>query len=118
MLGGFVAGPFALLSSFFSIGVAFYAIAPLGWLPPVMVVGFFIITSILVRIQMNPITRLTFIQQRYEGDFRFLHTRLRTFAEVILRTLSYTPPVSDVANMGLDLVVSTWHPVSTSAVCF
>jgi ABC-type uncharacterized transport system fused permease/ATPase subunit len=47
-----------------------------------MCVAFFIITSILVRVQMDPITKLTFTQNRYEGDFRFVHTRLRTFAEV------------------------------------
>lgn len=31
---------------------------------------------------MSPITRLTFQQQKYEGNFRFTHNRIRTFVEV------------------------------------
>jgi ABC-type uncharacterized transport system fused permease/ATPase subunit len=33
--------------------------------------------------QIGAITRLTFMQNKYEGNFRYLHTQIRTFCESI-----------------------------------
>ena len=52
----------------------FYA----GWIGPTLMTGIFIIGSLLNKVLMTPVVRLTF---RKEEDFRFKHVFVRTHAE-------------------------------------
>jgi ABC-type uncharacterized transport system fused permease/ATPase subunit len=67
------------MSVAFSLG----SIASQGWIPPVICVAYTLLMYIILRPQIKEITRLTFQQNKYEGNLRFSHTRIRTFAESI-----------------------------------
>eukprot|EP00123_Amoebidium_parasiticum_P021422 comp6679_c0_seq1/m.2466 comp6679_c0_seq1/g.2466 ORF comp6679_c0_seq1/g.2466 comp6679_c0_seq1/m.2466 type:complete len:621 (-) comp6679_c0_seq1:75-1937(-) len=54
-----------------------------GWVGPVSVLVYFFGGAILNRLFMGPITRLTYLQERKEGDFRYYHARLRMNAEAL-----------------------------------
>jgi ABC-type uncharacterized transport system fused permease/ATPase subunit len=59
------------------------SIASQGWIPPVICVVYSTLVYLILRPQIKEITRLTFQQNKYEGNFRFAHTRVRTFCESI-----------------------------------
>jgi ABC-type uncharacterized transport system fused permease/ATPase subunit len=45
--------------------------------------SFFVVITFTNRLILKPIVRLVFQQERLEGDFRFLHVRLRESTESI-----------------------------------
>ncbi|KAG2392541.1 hypothetical protein C9374_011266 [Naegleria lovaniensis] len=55
----------------------------LGWQGPLCCYAFFIIGSILNKLIISPIANLWFIQEKYEGNFRYTHTQIRSNAESI-----------------------------------
>ncbi|KAI7860777.1 ATP-binding cassette sub-family D member 4 [Circinella umbellata] len=54
-----------------------------GFLGPFMIYGYFIVGSILSQMLIRPIVNAVFYKELAEGNFRFLHVRLRQFAEAI-----------------------------------
>ncbi|KAI9257172.1 ATP-binding cassette sub-family D member 4-like protein [Phascolomyces articulosus] len=54
-----------------------------GALGPLMIYGYFIVGSILSQVLIRPIVNSVFYKELAEGNFRFLHVRLRQFAEAI-----------------------------------
>ncbi|KAF9428685.1 hypothetical protein BGZ94_001476 [Podila epigama] len=54
-----------------------------GYLGPLCIYGYFILSSVASRILMNPIVDAIFYRESAEGYFRFLHVRFRQFAESI-----------------------------------
>ena len=69
---------------FFSVIASFVSLSKYGYLPILLSLGLFAIVCVCVVWLMRPIARLTFQQNKYEGDFRFLHNRVRTFCECIV----------------------------------
>ncbi|KAG0208103.1 hypothetical protein BGX28_000859 [Mortierella sp. GBA30] len=54
-----------------------------GYIGPVCVYGFFILSCVTSRLLINPIVDAVFYKESAEGYFRYLHVRLRQFAESI-----------------------------------
>jgi vitamin B12/bleomycin/antimicrobial peptide transport system ATP-binding/permease protein len=54
-----------------------------GTWPPVLTVIALIVMTVLTLFVANRLSRLTFAQDKYEGDLRFAHARARTFSESI-----------------------------------
>ncbi|KAK2170693.1 hypothetical protein LSH36_1g17037 [Paralvinella palmiformis] len=52
-----------------------------GYLGPVCVVVFFIISTIINKFLMSPVVALVYKQEQLEGDFRFKHMQIRANAE-------------------------------------
>lgn len=55
----------------------------IGWQGPLCCYAFFIIGSIINKLIISPIANLWFIQEKYEGNFRYAHTQIRSNAESI-----------------------------------
>ncbi|CAG8583166.1 11700_t:CDS:2, partial [Diversispora eburnea] len=63
-----------------------------GYLGPLMIYSYFFISFISSRFLISPIVNLVFMKEFYEGNYRFLHIRIRQFSESIafgLAILSY-----------------------------
>ncbi|KAI9498583.1 ABC transporter transmembrane region 2-domain-containing protein [Zychaea mexicana] len=54
-----------------------------GALGPIMIYGYFVVGSVLSQLLIRPIVNSVFYKELAEGNFRFLHVRLRQFAEAI-----------------------------------
>ncbi|KAF9105384.1 hypothetical protein BGX29_000083 [Mortierella sp. GBA35] len=54
-----------------------------GYIGPLCIYGFFVISSIASRLLISPIVDAVFYKESAEGYFRFLHVRFRQFAESI-----------------------------------
>ncbi|KAG0373081.1 ATP-binding cassette sub- D member 4 [Mortierella sp. AD032] len=54
-----------------------------GYYGPLIIYGFFIVSSVASRWLINPIVDAIFYRESAEGYFRFLHVRLRQFTESI-----------------------------------
>ncbi|KAJ3187854.1 hypothetical protein HDU85_006247 [Gaertneriomyces sp. JEL0708] len=54
-----------------------------GWAGPVIIYGFYFASLFVTRAILQPIARLVYRKERAEGDFRFLHVRLRSHAESV-----------------------------------
>ncbi|EFA85789.1 ABC transporter D family protein [Heterostelium album PN500] len=67
----------------------------MGWYAPAIIYGFFILGYIANKFIMSPLVSVSYLQDKLEGDFRYLHLRIRTFAESIaLQSLTRDPTVS------------------------
>ncbi|ORZ23878.1 ABC transporter transmembrane region 2-domain-containing protein [Lobosporangium transversale] len=54
-----------------------------GWIGPVCIYGFFLLSTIISRLLINPIVDAVFYKESAEGYFRYLHMRFRQYAESI-----------------------------------
>ncbi|RHZ76136.1 hypothetical protein Glove_203g47 [Diversispora epigaea] len=54
-----------------------------GYLGPLMIYSYFFISFISSRFLISPIVNLVFMKEFHEGNFRFLHIRIRQFSESI-----------------------------------
>ncbi|KAF9901448.1 ATP-binding cassette sub- D member 4 [Linnemannia zychae] len=54
-----------------------------GYIGPLIIYGFFILSTVTSRMLINPIVDAIFYKESAEGYFRFLHVRFRQFAESI-----------------------------------
>ncbi|PRP87933.1 hypothetical protein PROFUN_02670 [Planoprotostelium fungivorum] len=54
-----------------------------GWYAPFLLLLYFIVGYALTKLVMDPISKLIFVQDIHEGDFRFDHMRVRTFSESV-----------------------------------
>ena len=54
-----------------------------SYIGPLTIYIYFIVGTIANKLIMSPIVNLIFKQEKYEGDFRFKHTEVRSFAESI-----------------------------------
>ncbi|KAF9130064.1 hypothetical protein BGW39_003514 [Mortierella sp. 14UC] len=54
-----------------------------GYIGPLIIYGFFILSTVASRLLINPIVDAIFYKESAEGYFRFLHVRFRQFAESI-----------------------------------
>ncbi|KAJ8651536.1 hypothetical protein O0I10_012900 [Lichtheimia ornata] len=54
-----------------------------GAMGPIMIYGYFIVGSVLSRVLIKPIVNTVFYKELAEGNFRFMHVRLRQFSEPI-----------------------------------
>ncbi|KAI1318823.1 ATP-binding cassette sub- D member 4 [Mortierella claussenii] len=54
-----------------------------GYIGPLCIYGYFILSTIASRLLINPIVDAVFYKESAEGYFRYLHVRLRQFAESI-----------------------------------
>ncbi|KAI0222791.1 ATP-binding cassette sub-family D member 4 [Lamellibrachia satsuma] len=52
-----------------------------GYLGPLCVVGFFLMSTFINKLLMSPVVALVYRQERLEGDFRFKHMQVRSNAE-------------------------------------
>ena len=55
----------------------------IAWYAPFLVFAYFVLGFFVTRALANPIAALVFVQERLEGDFRFVHTWVRNMAEAI-----------------------------------
>ncbi|GAM20368.1 hypothetical protein SAMD00019534_035430, partial [Acytostelium subglobosum LB1] len=68
----------------------------MGWYAPAVVYVFFFLGYVANKFIMSPLVSLSFLQDKLEGDFRYLHLRVRSFAESIaLQNLARDPLVSE-----------------------
>ncbi|GAB6024536.1 ATP-binding cassette sub- D member 4 [Chamberlinius hualienensis] len=66
----------------FRIGYYTYATYVVsGYIGPVGVLAFFIIGTVINKLLMTPVVRFVVKQEKFEGDFRFNHMRVRSNAE-------------------------------------
>ncbi|ESO07963.1 hypothetical protein HELRODRAFT_75595, partial [Helobdella robusta] len=73
--------PDLLISPF---NIIFYSVQcwlVIGWIGPISVYIFFIISTVINNFLMSPIVRLAAQQEQLEGDFRFKHMQLRLNSE-------------------------------------
>lgn len=66
--------------------IAFYTymtVTTITWYSPLLVLGYWIFAAVLNKLLMNPSAVAVFRQEQLEGNFRFSHLRLRTYAESI-----------------------------------
>ncbi|KND00887.1 uncharacterized protein SPPG_03987 [Spizellomyces punctatus DAOM BR117] len=54
-----------------------------GWQGPSMIYLYFTVSLVVCRYLLRPLVSLVYSKQRAEGDFRFLHVRLRSNAEPV-----------------------------------
>ncbi|CAJ0870799.1 17552_t:CDS:10 [Entrophospora sp. SA101] len=54
-----------------------------GYLGPLIIYLYFIFSLFACRFLINPISKIIFLKEFHEGNFRFLHVRIRQFAESI-----------------------------------
>ncbi|KAG0044219.1 ATP-binding cassette sub- D member 4, partial [Gryganskiella cystojenkinii] len=54
-----------------------------GYIGPLVIYGYFVLSSITSRLLINPIVDAVFYKESAEGYFRFLHVRFRQYAESI-----------------------------------
>ncbi|KAL9650171.1 hypothetical protein ABK040_011340 [Willaertia magna] len=84
----FISSTIKFIESLFTgpITVVYYTVTvslAMGWEGPVFCYLFFIVGSIINKLIISPISNLWFTQERYEGDYRYLHALLRTNAESV-----------------------------------
>ncbi|KYR00586.1 ABC transporter D family protein [Tieghemostelium lacteum] len=61
----------------------------MDWYAPVIVYAYFFLGYFVNKLVMSPMVSINFFQDKLEGDFRYLHQRIRNFAEAIaLQNLS------------------------------
>lgn len=66
--------------------IGFYGyltIRTITWYSPLLVLGYWLIAFCLNKLLMNPSVAAVFRQEQLEGNFRFQHLRVRTYAESI-----------------------------------
>jgi len=66
--------------------IGFYGyltIRTITWYSPLLVLGYWLIAFCLNKLLMNPSVSAVFRQEQLEGNFRFQHLRVRTYAESI-----------------------------------
>jgi len=54
-----------------------------GWYAPILLFLYFICGYALTKLVMDPISKLIYVQDIHEGDFRYDHMRVRTFSESV-----------------------------------
>ena len=54
-----------------------------GYIGPTAVFGYFLVSTVINKLLMTPIVKLTVEQERKEGDFRFKHVSIRTHSEAL-----------------------------------
>jgi len=62
---------------------AYLTITTITWYSPLLVLGYWLLAFVLNKFLMNPSASAVFRQEQLEGNFRFSHLRLRTYAESI-----------------------------------
>jgi len=55
----------------------------ISWYAPLIVYGYFFLGYFANKLVMSPMVSINFLQDKLEGDFRYLHQRIRNFAESI-----------------------------------
>ncbi|EGC28306.1 hypothetical protein DICPUDRAFT_160365 [Dictyostelium purpureum] len=55
----------------------------INWYAPLIVYGYFFLGYFLNKLVMSPMVSINYLQDKLEGDFRYLHQRIRNFAESI-----------------------------------
>jgi ABC-type uncharacterized transport system fused permease/ATPase subunit len=74
----------ALIEAPLQIGYYGYlTIEKVTWYSPLLVVGYWLVAYLVNKLLMNPSASAVFRQEQLEGNFRFGHLRMRTFAESI-----------------------------------
>ncbi|CAG8454414.1 64_t:CDS:2 [Funneliformis caledonium] len=58
-----------------------------GYLGPVLIYSYFVLGIIASRFLINPLVNLVYVKEFHEGNFRFLHVRIRQFSESIAFSL-------------------------------
>ena len=73
-----------VISQIFTMFVALVAVfESSGWIPVAVLVFFILAACLTIPLLMQKVAVLTFAQDRAEGDLRYRHTLIRTFAETI-----------------------------------
>lgn len=55
----------------------------IAWFIPLLISGYFFLGYFINKLIMSPIVKMVFRQEQLEGDFRYAHARVRTWAESI-----------------------------------
>ncbi|KAM9985548.1 hypothetical protein ACTFIZ_009100 [Dictyostelium cf. discoideum] len=55
----------------------------IDWYAPLIVYGFFFLGYFINKLVMSPMVSINYLQDKLEGDFRYLHQRVRNFSESI-----------------------------------
>ncbi|KAK5583803.1 hypothetical protein RB653_005405 [Dictyostelium firmibasis] len=55
----------------------------IDWYAPLIVYGYFFLGYFINKLVMSPMVSINYLQDKLEGDFRYLHQRVRNFAESI-----------------------------------
>eukprot|EP01132_Coremiostelium_polycephalum_P009088 gene9088-11138_t len=66
--------------------VAYYTYltwSSMEWYAPLIIYAYFFLGYFANKLVMSPIVSINFLQDKLEGDFRYLHQRIRNFAESI-----------------------------------
>ncbi|KAF9434465.1 ATP-binding cassette sub- D member 4, partial [Entomortierella beljakovae] len=77
-----------------------------GWIGPACIYGYFVFSTVVGRILINPIVDAVFFKEAAEGYFRFLHVRFRQFAEPITFSRGEYEAKEGADSM-LDVLLST-----------
>eukprot|EP01133_Synstelium_polycarpum_P009008 gene9008-10566_t len=66
----------------------------MGYYAPLVVYAYFFLGYFVNKLVMSPLVSVSYLQDRLEGDFRYLHLRVRNFAESIaLQNLARDPSI-------------------------
>ncbi|KAM9956506.1 hypothetical protein ACTFIR_003224 [Dictyostelium discoideum] len=55
----------------------------IDWYAPLIVYGYFFLGYFINKLVMSPMVSINYLQDKLEGDFRYLHQRIRNFSESI-----------------------------------
>ena len=75
--------PLILISPFTIIYYIYRTWSVMGAYGPLTIIAFFLIWSCLNKMFISSVSRIIFQQNIFEGNFRFLHTQIRTYNEPI-----------------------------------
>lgn len=92
--------------------ILFYTILlsrSINWYAPLLVLGYFVIAYVVNKFLMGPVTNYTYKQEKYEGDFRYNHVRLRTHAESIALYSGGQEASWQLNAMFHRLIENTWN---------
>lgn len=74
----------AFLAPFLFAYYMWRVVEEVGYVGPLLSLGFIILSTAIVKFAMTPLVSLIFQKERLEGNFRFLHVMVRRNAEAIL----------------------------------
>jgi putative ATP-binding cassette transporter len=81
---GSLTSPFGLIFQLVSALMSLFSLFQSNnWITPALVAGTFLFFALLQILPISQVSKLTFVQDQFEGDFRFTHELLRMNTEVV-----------------------------------